>query len=169
MIRLASALRAVAVFAALAGLVIAVLGVARPQFSAALGLVSFTLDATELAALPHWLAGIVSAIPALTFAYAMYQLAQLLKLAMRAQVFSAPAANYLRGFGLWLLVTTLAESLLPAAAQMLHLWWTHTHGSVELSISSAGLWNIFISALFMLVARVLADAYRIAEDNRQII
>jgi hypothetical protein len=100
----------------------------------------------------------------------MLQLAGLLQLAARGEVFSPPAANYLRRCGLWMLITTLAGSLLPFLVQGMHQWLTHPeHGEVGLTISSKDVWDIFIAAVFMLVARVLSDAYRIVEDNRQII
>src|SRR5262249_17910566 len=107
---------------------------------------------------------------ALAFAYSMMQLAGLLNLAANGAVFSAPAANYLRRSGLWLLITTLSGKVMPLLAQLLNVWVSRpAHGSISLGASSNDVWNIFLSALFMLVARVLADAYRIAEENRQIV
>jgi hypothetical protein len=167
---LALSLRAAALFAAAFGLSMGVLAIAYPDVRTLFGIVSLdshTVNSIELSAPLRAL----SALPtALAFAYSMAQLAGLLGLAARGEVFSAPAANYLRRAGLWLLITTLAGKVMPFLATLLQLWLSRpAHGEITLGASSNDVWNIFLSALFMLVARVLADAYRIAEENRQII
>jgi len=167
---LTKVLHMAALLAPVAGLAMAVAATVNPEFRSTYGSFIVSVDAMQVGAMSWPLRAIVFVLPALAFAYAMFQLAALLSLAARDQVFSPPAAVHLRRFGLWLLITTLAGNLLPGIAQALHLLLTRSeHGQLGFSLSSADLWNIFISAVFMLVARVLADAYRIAEENRQII
>ena len=169
MVRLATALRIAALFAAAAGVLFAFLAsLVDPQSTT--GLLKMSVDDPNAGDLPWALRAIVTVGPALTFAYAMWQLAKLLKLAAIGEVFSAPAAAHLRSFGVWLLVTTLLQVSLGFVVKGLYLWLSAAeHGRLDLTLHSSNLWNVFISALFMLVARVLANAYVIAEENKQII
>lgn len=168
--RLASVLRTVVLAAALVSLVSAVLAVIQPNFEGRFGVMNLSVEGAEIEGLPAWLRGVAVVIPALAFVYAMARLAGLLRLAARNEVFSAPAAAHLRSFGVWLLVATVAGKLLPLAAHVLDLWWYRGgHGNVQFTLTSDDFWNLFVSTLFMLVARVLSEAYRIAEENRQFI
>jgi len=170
MVRLARTLRFAALFAAVAGIAIAVLVAVFLGPDSATGLLKVSIDDANAAGLPTTLRATVVIVPALTFAYAMWQLAKLLKLAAAGEVFTAPAAVHLRSFGVWLLVTTLLQVSLGFIVKGLYLWLGNAeHGRLDLTLASSNLWNVFISVLFMLVARVLADAYVIAEDNKQII
>ena len=168
--RLATSLRALAWAAAFLALAAAAVSIVQPQFRGQLGVMNVIFDTPDIQTLPADLRAVAVVVPALCFAYAMWQLAGLLRLAARNEVFSAPAAVYLRRFGVWLLITTLADKLALAAAKILDFFLNHGgRGSLKFSLSSEDIWNVFLSALFMLVARVIADAYRIAEENRQII
>ncbi len=78
--------------------------------------------------------------------------------------------SVLAQFGVWLLITTVLQVVLGAIVKGGYLWLSGAeHGRLDLTLDSSALGNVFISALFMLVARVLADAYVIAEENKQII
>jgi hypothetical protein len=168
MTKLATSLRIAALIAAVAGVLFAIAAsVAGPDSA---GVLKISIDDSNVNGLPSPLRAVVTVVPALTFAYAMWQLAKLLKLAASGDVFSAPAAAYLRSFGVWLLVTTVLQVSLGFVVRAIYLWLSDAeHGRLDLTLHSSNLWNVFISALFMLVARVLADAYVIAEENKQII
>jgi hypothetical protein len=125
---------------------------------------------TDLPAdLPFWLRAASISLATVPLVYALLRLAALLGLAIRGEVFSAPAAAHLRSFGLWLLIATLAQSLFPELLQLATLWVADFEGTLKVEFSSDDTWNVFLSALFMLVARVLSDGYRLAEENRQFI
>ena len=169
MTKLATSLRIAALIAAVAGVLFA-LAAATVSDPDSAGVLKISIDDANVSGLPWALRTVVTVVPALTFAYAMWQLAKLLKLAATGDVFSAPAAAYLRSFGVWLLVTTLLQVSLGFVVRAMYLWLSDAeHGRLDLTLHSSNLWNVFISALFMLVARVLADAYVIAEENKQII
>jgi hypothetical protein len=170
MTKLASSLRIAALLAAVAGVLFAIVAATISDPQSTLGVFKISVDDSNASGLPWALRSIVTVGPALTFAYAMWQLAKLLKLAAIGEVFSAPAAAHLRSFGAWLLVTTVLQVSLGFVVKALYLWLSDAeHGRLDLTLHSSNLWNLFISALFMLVARVLADAYVIAEENKQII
>jgi hypothetical protein len=126
-------------------------------------------DMEMLEALPAWLRLLAICTPAAALLYALWRLAALLKLIAAGQVFSAPAANHLRSFGVWLLTATLMENLAVPLLHLGHTLLSDLHGSVKFGFTSNDIWNMFLSLLFMLVARVLADAYELAEENRQFI
>ena len=118
-----------------------------------------------------WYLRLLASLPAdLALAYALARLAALLGYAARGEVFSAPAAQHLRSFGVWLLLATLGDLILPTAAQVMNVW-VQPPGAykIRLSLESDSLWRLFFSTLVMLLARVLSDAYRLAEENRQFI
>jgi hypothetical protein len=121
--------------------------------------------------MPFALRGLSVSLATAPLVYALLRLAALLGLATRGEVFSAPASAHLRSFGLWLLIATLAQSLVPMLLQLTQYWLAaaNSTGTIKLEFSSADAWNVFMSALFMLVARVLSDGYRLAEENRQFI
>jgi hypothetical protein len=170
MVRLAKGLRFAALLAAIAGIVLAFVAVAVSESPDAAGALEISIEDESALDLPLPLRLIVTVTPALTFAYAMWQLAKLLKLAAAGEVFSAPAGTYLRRFGVWLLVTTVLQVALSFVVKGLYYWLTGAeHGELNFVLHSSNLWNLFISLLFMLVARVLADAYAIAEENKQIV
>ena len=146
----------------------ALLSVLQPGYSASLGDMHLHVGTDVPAEAPWWLRAPATLLPAAAFAYAMAQLAALLKLVEHGEVFSEPASRYLRRFGVWLLVATLAGVLCPFAAHAIHNVMLGVR-ELNLEFSSRDAWNVFLGALFMLVARVLSDAYRLAEDNRQII
>lgn len=161
-------LRWTALAAALLIALAALVSVFQPGFSADLGPVHLGVLTHVPAQAPVWLRALATLLPAAAFVIAMLQLAALLKLVDRGEVFSEPASRYLRRFGVWLLVATLVGVLCPFAAQAIH-YAMIGGGDLKLELSSRDGWNVFLSALFMLVARVLSDAYRLAEENRQII
>ncbi len=161
-------LRWAAVVAALVIGLVALVSFLQPGYSASLGDMHLHVGTDVPAEATWWLRAPATLLPAAAFACAMAQLAALLKLVERGEVFSEPASRYLRRFGVWLLVATLAGVLCPFAAQVIHSLMLGS-GESKLELSSREAWNIFLSALFMLVARVLSDAYRLAEENRQII
>lgn len=170
MVKLAKGLRIGALAAGIAIVVLAAYLTVVAERREAIGILKISIEDTNLGGLPFGLRALLMMVPALTFAYSMWQLARLLKLAADGEVFSAPAAHYLRSFGVWLLITTLLHVFLGFVIKGLYLWLSAAeHGQLDLSLNSRNVWNIFISALFMLVARVLADAYAIAEENKQII
>jgi hypothetical protein len=170
MIKLATGLRIAALFAAAAGVLFALFAATLTDLQSTAGVLKVAVDDPNAGDLPLALRSVITVGPALTFAYAMWQLAKLLKLAAVGEVFSAPAATYLRSFSVWLLITTVLQVSLGFVVKGLYLWiGAAEHGRLDLTLHSSNLWNVFISALFMLVARVLADAYVIAEDNKQII
>jgi hypothetical protein len=126
-------------------------------------------DMEMIQALPPWLRVIAICMPAAALLYALWRLASLLALIGAGQVFSAPAANHLRSFGVWLLTATLMENLAVPLLNLTHTLLADLRGAVKFDITSNDIWNMFLSLLFMLVARVLADAYELAEENRQFI
>jgi len=80
-----------------------------------------SIDDANALGLPQWLRAIVLLVPSLTFAYAMWMLAKLLRLVAVGEVFSASASDHLRSFGVWLLITTLLQVLLGFVAKALYL------------------------------------------------
>ena len=129
------------------------------------------VDATnQYASYPWYLRVLLFIPPALAMAYAMARLAALLGCAIRSQVFSAPASGHLRSFGVWLLISTLADIFLPLPVEVLNVLLQSPEAfTIGFNFGNEGLWNVFFSTLIMLLARVLSDGYELAEENRQFI
>jgi len=166
-------LRVLTWFAIFTTLVLALLGILGPELGEGLQLlgVELRLDVTnQYVSYPWYLRILVIGAPAVALAYALVRLALLLGHAARGQVFSAPASGHLRSFGLWLLMSTLADILLPVPAQVMnHLLQASETFKFSFAFNAEVVWKVFLSTLVMLLARVLSDAYQLAEENRQFV
>ena len=166
-------LRVLAWFAIVVTILLALLGILGPELGENLRLVGLELrfDAiNQYVSYPWYLRVLVIGVPAAAMAYALARLVLLLGHAARGQVFSAPASGHLRSFGLWLLLSTLADILLPVPTQVMnHLLQASETFEFSLTFDTEVVWKVFFSTLVMLLARVLSDAYQLAEENRQFV
>src|SRR5690606_33834749 len=81
MVKLATGLRLTALFAAVAGVLFSLIAATMSDPQTAAGMLTVSTDDMNASGLPLVLRVVVTVTPAVTFAYAMWQLARLLKLA----------------------------------------------------------------------------------------
>jgi len=103
-------------------------------------------------------------------AYGLWRLGRMLQLVARGEAFTSEAIEHLRAFALFSFVSILAGILLPPLLQLfLMLASPERRGRLTLSFDGNDLWAVLISGLLFLVAGLMSEAQRIAEDNRMIV
>jgi hypothetical protein len=102
--------------------------------------------------------------------YGLYRLVRLMRLFERGEFFSTTAIGHLRAFAFSLLLSTLAGCLLPpielTAARLMGL--NHIT-AVSIKMDGSDIWMVLISALFFVIAWIMAEARQLAEDNQMIV
>lgn len=101
---------------------------------------------------------------------ALIQLIQLLRRLEAGDLFSAAVTRKLRAFALFaLLAVAVGGVLAPLLAWLMTPCASDAPCARRLPIDMRALWTVITSFVFFLVARLLDEARRIDEDNRQII
>jgi hypothetical protein len=112
-------------------------------------------------------AGIVCALPALLLlGYALLRLDRMLKACAKGQMFALCTVGHMKAFAASLLGALTLTVIEPALRAIV---WRQGFGgpvrAVNLGVSSEELMLVLICALFFVVASMMHEARRIAEDN----
>lgn len=112
----------------------------------------------------------ITMIPAGMVVYGLLRLRALFGLYARGEVFHPAAARCLRGFA-WALVLVGASNPLTGALLSVALTLGNPPGERTLSISlgSDDLGTVFLGGLLLVIAWIMGEAGRIAEENRQFV
>ena len=112
----------------------------------------------------------ITMIPAGLFIYGLFRLRALFGLYARGEVFHPAAARCLRGFA-WALVLVGASNPLTSALLSVALTLGNPPGerTLAISLSSDDLGTIFLGGLLLVIAWIMGEAGRIAEENRQFV
>ena len=125
---------------------------------------------SELAAWQQWSAKLVSALPAALFAAALWQVCRFAALYEAGDAFPAGAGAHLKRFGYLLLGLAVAQILTGMALSvLLSIHLPEGQRMLAIGISSANLATLIVAVLVMLIARLLDEAFTVAEDSRSII
>jgi hypothetical protein len=127
------------------------------------------LEAGAVAALApalRW-TGIACALPALLLlGYALLRLDRMLRACAAGQIFALHTVGHMKAFAAALVAALTLTVIEPALRALV---WRHGAGSpaqaVQVGVSSEELMLVLICALFYVVASMLHEARRIAEDN----
>jgi hypothetical protein len=100
----------------------------------------------------------------------LYRLVRLLRLFESGEFFSVRAVSHLRAFALSLLLITLAGCFMPPiellAGRLLGIGHVT---AIALDIDSNDVWSGMISAVFFVIALIMGEAGKLAEDNGLIV
>lgn len=134
---------------------------------------ALALPGLDQAGLPSWAppAGFVLGFfPLLILLYGLWQVRRFFRLYAENELFPAAAGLYLRNFGLALFVLVPVNVLTSSAASVLFsLHRPEGQRQLALSVSSSEVFVLIIGALIMMIGRILTEAHRLAEENRQIV
>ena len=101
---------------------------------------------------------------------ALIQLLLLLRLLERGELFSAGVTRRLRAFALFALLAVIVGGVVaPLISHFTNSCQPGAPCLRRFPIDTRSLWTLITSFIFFLVARLLDEARRIDEDNRQII
>lgn len=127
----------------------------------------------DVAALPplfRLLAFLASMIPGAIGVYGLIALRRLFDAYRTGAIFAAGNALNLRTFAVSVVASVVAKTLVGPALSVI-VSWHNPPGTRVLAVSfrSEDLQALFIGCLFLVVAWIMAEAQRLAEDNAQII
>ena len=136
-------------------------------------LADLTPEAIRLEALTPWtrlLGFLISMIPAAVMMYGLLQMRALFKQYQRGQIFTGQALLRLRKFAWTLLLSSALKPLIGAVLSVL-LSLSNPPGQrmLVLTLSSNDIAMLFISGVFIVIAWIMAEGVRLADDNAQIV
>ena len=115
-------------------------------------------------------ARVINGLHSVFMIVALVQLILLLRNLEQGDLFSAGVTRRLRAFALFTLLAVATGGLLaPAIAFLFPQCGPDGPCVRRFPVDMRGLWSLVTSVIFFLVARLLDEARRIDEDNRQII
>jgi hypothetical protein len=109
-------------------------------------------------------------IPLLVFIFGLWRIRQFFRLYSENDLFPAEAGRYLRHFGIVLLILVPVGMATSSAASILFsLHRPEGQKQLAIGISSSEIFALIVGALLMMIGRILSEAHRLAEENRQIV
>lgn len=129
-----------------------------------------TYDIAALTPLTRSLAFLVTMIPGAISVYGLMALRRLFDAYRQGAIFAAGNALYLRAFAVSVVAAAIAKmAMVPVVSVVLS--WHNPPGTRALSIaiSSDDIGALFAGLLFLVVAWIMAEAQRLAEDHAQIV
>jgi hypothetical protein len=114
-----------------------------------------------------WVGAVLGVLPVAILAAALWELRAFFALYSGGNVFPPLAGDRLRRLGLWLILLALAAFLIRCGASVLYSWQLgEGHRQLAISISSSDIVLLLFGGLLRMIGRILAEAGRVAEENR---
>jgi hypothetical protein len=130
---------------------------------------SLALDLDSFQDKNHWAVLMADGPAWAIMMFGLWRLSMLMRLYEQQLLFDPRTVVYLRQFAVALVANRVFYFLADPAIRLVYDL-AHPHGpKAEIALHSSDLWNIYISLVFLLLSRVIAEAYLIAEDNAQIV
>jgi hypothetical protein len=108
-------------------------------------------------------------LPAAVLFYGLLRLVQMMRACERGEIFSLRVATHLQAFSAAIVVAELLSITLPLQVAALRSVLGRMNAAVDLTISGDQLWSLLLAALFLVLAQILKEAVRVAEDNASIV
>jgi predicted tellurium resistance membrane protein TerC len=100
--------------------------------------------------------------------YALYRLAQMMRLCERGEFLAPRIAGHLQGFSAAIVAYELLDLTLPLQIAAVHAL-SGRQGKIDLMITGGQIGLLVLALLFLALAWVLQEAARVAEDNASIV
>ena len=114
-----------------------------------------------------WIGATLGLIPVAILAIALWELRGFFALYRGGNVFPASAGDRLRRLGLWLILLAIATFAIRCSASVLFSWQLgEGQRQFAISISSSDIMLLLFGGLIRMIGRILAEAGRVAEENR---
>ena len=108
-------------------------------------------------------------LPAAALFYGLIRLAQMMRACERGEIFSSRVPRHLQAFSLSIIVVQLLNITLPLQIAALRAWLGRQNSVVVLAATGEQLWSLLLAILFLVLALILKEAARLAEDNASIV
>jgi hypothetical protein len=108
-------------------------------------------------------------LPEAVLFYGFIRLVQMMLACERAEIFSLRVSTHLRAFSLAIVVVQLLHMTL--SLQMLAVTALVGGPDTDFTLGASGeqLWSLLLAALFLMLAQILKEAARLAEDSASIV
>lgn len=108
-------------------------------------------------------------LPAAALFYGLIRLAQMMRACERGQIFSSQVPRHLQAFSVSIIVVQVLNVTLPLQIATLRAWLGRQVSVVVLAATGEQLWSLLLAILFLVLALILKEAARLAEDNASIV
>jgi Protein of unknown function (DUF2975) len=108
-------------------------------------------------------------LPQAALFYGLIRLVQMMRACERGEIFSARVSTHLQVFSLTIIVVELLSITLPLQIAALRALVGRPHSSFALTATGEQLWSLLLAALFLVLAQILKESARLAEDNASIV
>jgi hypothetical protein len=110
-------------------------------------------------------------LPAATLFYGLFRLVQMMGACEHGEIFSYRVAQHLQAFSMTIFLVELLSITLPLQIAALTTLLGRGNSLTTLTATATGseLWSLLLAALFLMLAQILKEAARVAEDNASIV
>jgi hypothetical protein len=108
-------------------------------------------------------------LPEAVLLYGFFRLVQMMRACERGEIFSSRVPGHLQAFSLSIIAVELLGITLPLQIAGLRALLGRTHSSVALTATGEQLWSLLLAVLFLVLALILKESARLAEDNASIV
>jgi hypothetical protein len=108
-------------------------------------------------------------LPEAALFYGLIRLAQMMRACERGEIFSMRVSRYLQSFSLAIVIVQLLNITLPLQIVGLRALLGRPNSDLGVTATGEQLWSLLLATLFLVLAQILKEAARIAEDNASIV
>ena len=108
-------------------------------------------------------------LPGAVLFYGLIRLAQMMRACERGEIFSMRVSTHLQVFSLAIVIVQLLNITLPLQIVALRALLGRASTEMDLEATGEQMWSLLLAALFLVLAQILKEAARVAEDNASIV
>ena len=108
-------------------------------------------------------------LPEAALFYGLIRLVQMMRACERGEIFSSRVSTHLQVFSLTIIIVELLGITLPLQIAALHALVGRPNPPLALTATGEQLWSLLLAALFLVLAQILKESARLAEDNASIV
>jgi Protein of unknown function (DUF2975) len=108
-------------------------------------------------------------VPEIVLFYGFIRLVQMMRACERGEIFSSRVSTHLQVFSLTIIIVELLGITLPLQIAALRALLGRPDSALALTATGEQLWSLLLGALFLVLAQILKESARLAEDNASIV
>jgi hypothetical protein len=108
-------------------------------------------------------------LPEAALFYGLIRLVQMMRACERGEIFSTRVSTHLQAFSMAIVIAQLLDITLSLQIVALRALLGRANTGVGLTATGDQLWSLLLAALFLVLAQILKEAARVAEDNASIV
>jgi hypothetical protein len=108
-------------------------------------------------------------LPEVALFYGLIRLVQMMRACERGEIFSSRVSTHLQAFSVSIIVVELLNITLPFQIAALRALLGRNVAVLVLAATGEQLWSLLLAILFLMLALILKESARLAEDNASIV